>query len=512
MPPRRRNVNDVHEQDLEERITKRLKGRLEEQLDQFADDLINQMNALMNQRGRHNRNYHEEEDENLFGGGSDCSFSDEDPQPNQRGNNNRWEFGIRTTIPEFDGDTLSPEIFIYWLAVVEEVFEFKGVPEDKKVSLIATRLCGRASAWWQQLKLTRMRVGKSKVRTWEKMKKCMRADFIPHNYQRLMYQWLQNLKQGSKSVEDYTTEFYQLIARNDIQETEEQLVSRYIGGLRVQIMEFVNMFDPVKLSEAHQRALAYEKQNRRVGGSSSAMTGGSSVSKGASSSGLKCFNCGESGHRQSECKKPGKRHLFVDPDDGGDDEEANGDYEEAPVFDEEPECDEEEVAGDVGVNLVVRRSCYTPKANEDDWLKHNIFHSTCTVLGKVCSFVVDPGSCDNLVSDEAVKKLALKTENHPKPYKLQWLKKGGEDDVWCDVVPMDACHLLLGRPWEYDCDVEHIGRKNTYSFLFNNVKITLLPSKPKVVATKPTGTLLTRSQFEDELEEDDDIYVLIGKC
>ncbi|GKF28427.1 hypothetical protein Tco_0094769, partial [Tanacetum coccineum] len=84
---------------------------------------------------------------------------------------------------------------------------------------------------------------------------------------------------GTKSVEDYTTESYQLIARNDIQETNIQLISRYIGGLRVQIMDSVNMFDPVTLSDAYQRTLAFKKQNRRVRSSSSpAITGGSSGS------------------------------------------------------------------------------------------------------------------------------------------------------------------------------------------------------------------------------------------
>ncbi|XP_076914146.1 protein FAR1-RELATED SEQUENCE 5-like [Bidens hawaiensis] len=45
-------------------------------------------------------------------------------------------------------------------------------------------------------------------------------------------------------------------------------------------------------------------------------------------------------------------------------------------------------------------------------------------MGKVCTFVIDSGSCDNLISEEVVQKLALKTESHHKPYKLQWLKKG----------------------------------------------------------------------------------------
>ncbi|KAG5562993.1 hypothetical protein RHGRI_005661 [Rhododendron griersonianum] len=35
--------------------------------------------------------------------------------------------------------------------------EFRQVPEDRRVSLVATRFRGRAAAWWQQLKLSRTR-------------------------------------------------------------------------------------------------------------------------------------------------------------------------------------------------------------------------------------------------------------------------------------------------------------------------------------------------------------------
>jgi hypothetical protein len=33
------------------------------------------------------------------------------------------------------------------------------------------------------------------------------------------------------------------------------------------------------------------------------------------------------------------------------------------------------------------------------------------------------------VSEDAVKKLQLKIDRHPKPYKLSWLKKGSEVTV-----------------------------------------------------------------------------------
>ena len=67
-----------------------------------------------------------------------------------------WESGMRTKVPEFQG-SLQPTEFIDWLCTVEEVIEFKGVLEEMKAYLIATRLRGRAAVWWQQFKLTKSR-------------------------------------------------------------------------------------------------------------------------------------------------------------------------------------------------------------------------------------------------------------------------------------------------------------------------------------------------------------------
>ena len=92
----------------------------------------------------------------------------------------------------------------------------------------------------------------------------MYVTFLPFNYQSLMYQRLQNLRQGNHSVDDYTTEFYQLIAHNKVQETEDQLVARYIGGLREQIIKTVNMFYPMSIFAAHQWALQVEKRRPGV--------------------------------------------------------------------------------------------------------------------------------------------------------------------------------------------------------------------------------------------------------
>ena len=46
---------------------------------------------------------------------------------------------------------------------------------------------------------------------------------------------------------------------------------------------------------------------------------------------------------------------------------------------------------------------------------------------------------------------------------------------------MDATHLLLGRPWQYDKKVMHDGFTNRYSFMHAGKKITLAPLTPSQV-------------------------------
>jgi hypothetical protein len=46
---------------------------------------------------------------------------------------------------------------------------------------------------------------------------------------------------------------------------------------------------------------------------------------------------------------------------------------------------------------------------------------------------------------------------------------------------MQACHILLGRPWQFDKDSMHHGRLNQYSFLHHDKKIVLHPMSPKAI-------------------------------
>ena len=56
-----------------------------------------------------------------------------------------------------------------------------------------------------------------------------------------------------------------------------------------------------------------------------------------------------------------------------------------------------------------------------------------------------------------------------------------KDEVLCDVVPMHVSHILLGRLWQFDRNVNHDGFKNMHSFVKDNKTITLVPLTPRQV-------------------------------
>lgn len=100
--------------------------------------------------------------------------------------------------------------------------------------------------------------------------------------------------------------------------------------------------------------------------------------------------------------------------------------------------------------------------NEHDWLRNNVFYTTCNVGGKVCNMIIDGGSCENVVPQEVIDKLKLIAEdntNTPGLMKVVKIKVSKRclvnfsiseyfDDVCNDIVPMDVCHILLGQPWQ----------------------------------------------------------------
>jgi hypothetical protein len=102
------------------------------------------------------------------------------------------------------------------------------------------------------------------------------------------------------------------------------------------------------------------------------------------------------------------------------------------------------------------------------------------------------------VSADFVTKIGLMTRAHTHPYYIQWFNNSGKAKVThiahvhfsvgtnhdcanCDVVPVQACSLLLGHPWEFDTDAVHHGRANKYTLVHKGKKITLIPLTPNEI-------------------------------
>jgi hypothetical protein len=120
-----------------------------------------------------------------------------------------------------------------------------------------------------------------------------------------------------------------------------------------------------------------------------------------------------------------------------------------------------------------------------------------------------------LASKELCTKLKLKYYPHPSPYFIQWLSDADEmkvshivhvdfqigaykDTVECDVVPMTVCHLLLGRPWQYDHDVRHNGKANTYQFKWQRKDVVLRPMSPQAIVNESCQKTEVNLEHEHE--------------
>lgn len=217
-----------------------------------------------------------------------------------------------------------------------------------------------------------------------------------------------------KYVDEYIEEFYQLVTHNDLFETEEQLVAHHLGGLQQPLQDILSLHYLWIVSEAYQHTLVVEKQQTKW-----------PCAKGwlkhtkvrlqeicptqqptqvqSSNANIQCFKFRKPSHRATECRNSpiykGK-NLLINEDDTEDVERMreliyDKDGKEGVILHQ-----------DGNETLVVRRSLRTPNGDSGkDWLRTNIFHTICIIFYSVCKLIRDNGSCENMISKEAVQKL-----------------------------------------------------------------------------------------------------------
>ncbi|GFS34365.1 hypothetical protein Acr_00g0033580 [Actinidia rufa] len=427
--------------------------------------------------------YEDESSENeayaheVFGGGRDQGGrgqrgrgqGNHDQGGRMFGNFESRDYRMKMDLPPFNGN-LQIEGFLGWIVEVERFFEYMEIPDEKQVKL------------------------KAPIRTWRRMRKLMEERFLPPDYQQELFKQYQECRQGIRTSEAYMEEFYRLSARNNLPESEDQQIAKFVNGLRVAIRDQVFLQTLYSLNEAMTLAKKVESQQNQTntrsqfsnrekqlvpspqsqpvtnsGSQTKAVTTGSTTRQGgnpnpyAKASGDKCYRCGELGHRSNTCPKRATVNL-VEPipeeEDGGDNEGEADPYSYDPnefLDDEEGEY--------LGRSLVIQKLLLTPK-RVDSRQRHKIFRGRCTINKRVCDLIIDSGSGENIVSKSLVTR--------------------------------------LGRPWQHDVDAVHKGKYNVYVFYQNDRKVVLGPLKessaPKVPKEEGKSSVLLVHN-EDEVRQ-----------
>ncbi|KAK9177708.1 hypothetical protein WN943_026897 [Citrus x changshan-huyou] len=215
----------------------------------------------------------------------------------------------------------------------------------------------------------------------------------------------------------------------NVEEDIEATMARFLNGLNWKIADKVELQHYVEIEEMVHKSIKIEQQLKRRGNSRATLSSSSTPWK---SSYVKRDERSQASTTLKRRSEPSKHN--------------SAENEMPPLENLE---DEEYIAlGEL--TLVVRRALGVQVKEDEVVQRENILHTSGEVK---------------------VNKQVLVTFQIGKY----------EDKVLCDVVPMQAGHLLLERPWQFDRRVKHDGFTNKYSFIFNQRNITLVPLTPKQV-------------------------------
>jgi hypothetical protein len=469
--------------------------------------------------------------------------------------NNREDDGLgkpKFSIPPFTFDHDDVEEYLMWELKIEKLWRLHDYNEDRKIKLASSGFDGYALLWWDNITQLRAENGEPEIVTWATMKQLMRDRFVPKNYIRTLYDKLQQLKQGTLSVDAYYREMELILQRARVREEPEHTMQRFLSGLQFKIRSIVRHLQYNDMNELLHHAREAEAQlaeearmsarrvftprnsgfssptpppapSRVVSSSKPETTPSTSrkqIQPAASSSGstmstarnrdMSCHTCGGKGHFKRDC--PNKKIMLVNEDN---------EYETGDDADPDEEDDYDEKGGPLDAYathyptiVCTQKAAALSVIPSPENQRCNLFQTKAIVGPQMaCKVIIDGGSCRNLASKELCAKLKLKYIPHPHPYYIQWLSDKGEmkvsymvrvefqigpysDTIECDVVPMSVCHMLLGRPWQFDRNVTHNGRANTYQLNWHGKDIILRPMTPQQIVNE------SRQKTEVNLEKE----------
>jgi hypothetical protein len=264
----------------------------------------------------------------------------------------------------------------------------------------------------------------------------------------------------------------------DIPLKTQETLMKYIGGLLAHIRNIVFMFGPTNLDEVYVQATYIEAGKAGVSGESSSSRKEDKRKRHGKNENIvirkegkpTCKHCKKEGHDEYRCWQlhPEKRPKWFKEKKGA----------QTVATTSKPT----DLGSDSGDESNISLVGMTDKFGEDIDCRSKLFHIRVIMRHTKIETLIDSGSQSNLISEELVKKLGLKTQTHHKPYTLKWISNHHQmhitkqctikfaisskyvDEVTCDVVSLRECGMVLGSPYLYDRKAIFYRTKNQYQF------------------------------------------------
>jgi hypothetical protein len=428
---------------------------------------------------------------------------------------------VKFELPIYDGE-VNAEKLDNWIRQMEVYCSVQQIKEEvTQIQLASLRLAGTALIWWQsKLQKGTQNVG-NVFPSWKDFISALRKQFYPLGYkEKAMIEW-QSLKlRKGQTVQEYTDGFRKMALMLDIPLQTQETLMKYIGGLPVHIRNTVFMFGPTNLDEVSVQATYIEAGKAGVSGESSSSRkedkkkwhGNGRKANAVSKKEGKpsCKHCKKEGHDEEKCWQlhPEKRPKWF-----------KGKKGTQTVATTSKPIELGSDSGDEKISLVGM----TGKHGEDVDCRSKLFHIRVIMRHTKVDTLIDSGSQSNLISEELVKKLGLKTQMHHRPYTLKWMSNHHQmhitkqctikfaisskyvDEVTCDVVSLKECGMILGSPYLFDRKAIFYRTKNQYQFTKAGHDYVVHAHRVK---TLQTGEQLTNVVVSNEvIKQEQDMVV-----
>ncbi|XP_019197427.1 PREDICTED: uncharacterized protein LOC109191287 [Ipomoea nil] len=225
----------------------------------------------------------------------------------------------------------TPVVLEEWIRTLNKIFSVVECPEERRVELASFYFSHEADLWW-------VHEGPAFLEEpyfdWTALKDRMRERFYPAHVRAAMYEEFLHLQQGSSSVVEYHKRFLELarFARMLVP-TELAKVEKFVEGLNYEARKALtgsyelarkrnesggsHTFKKPRQDFRAKTAPSPPQGSNRVGSGDQAKRfacrncGKEHVGKDCQGNSLRCFKCGERGHKAAVCPQQANQRALA---------------------------------------------------------------------------------------------------------------------------------------------------------------------------------------------------------